>query len=108
MAALRRQPMSEPAPRTFATDPGSQPPRLLFVTGRLAEPALRRTLAELGQSGAVQPEIAVLPISVAALATTAWIGSHLNVPPHIDRVYIPGLCAGDLETLERRLGKPVV
>ena len=27
---------------------------------------------------------------------------------HIDRVYIPGLCAGDLEPLERLLGKPVV
>jgi dihydropteroate synthase-like protein len=97
--------MAELASRPSATEP---PPRLLFVTGRLAEPALRQTLQELGRSGTLAPEVAVLPISVAALATTAWIGSHLSVPPDIDRIYIPGLCSGDLEPLARRLGKPVI
>jgi dihydropteroate synthase len=84
------------------------PLRILFVTGRLAEPALRRTLGEIGDSSLIRAEVAVLPISVAALATTSWIGRHLSVPPHIDRVYLPGLCAGDLSELEHQLGKSVV
>ena len=84
------------------------PQHLLFVTGRLAEPALRQTLEALGNSNLILAEVAVLPISVAALATTAWIGRHLSVAPHIDRVYLPGLCAGDLDELERHLGTSVV
>lgn len=100
--------MPETASRPPVTDHSPPPPRLLFVTGRLAETALRQVLAELGQTRAFQAEVAVLPISVAALATTTWIGNHLAVPSHIDRIYIPGLCAGELEPLEHRLGKPVV
>ena len=84
------------------------PLQLLFVTGRLAEPALRRTLGDIGNSSLIHTEVAVLPISVAALATTSWIGRHLSVPAHIDRVYLPGLCAGDLSALEQQLGKSVV
>ncbi len=84
------------------------PLHFLFVTGRLAEPALRRTLEELRLTNTFTSEIEVLPISVAALATTPWIGRHLTVASHIDRVYLPGLCAGDLNELERHLGKPVV
>jgi dihydropteroate synthase len=84
------------------------PLHLLFVTGRLAEPALRRTLEELAPASPFTSEIAVLPISVAALATTSWIGRHLAVASHIDRVYLPGLCAGDLNELERQWGRPVV
>ena len=48
------------------------PPHLLFVTGKLAEPALRKTLAELAAAQAdFRYSVAVLPISVAALATTS-------------------------------------
>ena len=78
--------------------------RYLFVTGKLAEPALRRTLAELAPSVPFESSIAVLPISVAALATTPWIAAHLTVPEGIDRVILPGLCAGDIPTVEAKLG----
>ena len=47
------------------------PRRVLFVTGRLAEPALRRVLAEMAPPFAY--DVAVLRITVAALMTTAWI-----------------------------------
>jgi dihydropteroate synthase-like protein len=74
-------------------------PRLLFVTGKLAEPALRRTLADLAPAAGFDYAVAVLPITVAALATTPWIARHLAVPEGTDRVILPGLCQGDLEAL---------
>jgi dihydropteroate synthase-like protein len=74
----------------------------LFVTGKLAEPALRRVLGELEQ--AVDAEVAVLRITVAALMTTPWIARFLEVPPGVDLVLIPGLCEGDVEVLRERFG----
>ena len=44
-------------------------PRYLFVTGRLAEFALRQVLDELAPRAGFTAEVAVLPISVAALMT---------------------------------------
>ena len=45
--------------------------RVLFVTGKLAEPALRRILAETNLPFAA--DLAVMRITVAALMTTEWI-----------------------------------
>lgn len=73
----------------------SRPPRLLFVTGKLAEPALRRVLADLAPKAGFEWSVAVLPITVAALATTGWVARHLKVPDGTDRVILPGLCIGD-------------
>jgi dihydropteroate synthase-like protein len=73
--------------------------RLLLVTGKLAEPALRRTLAGLPPHVNLDFTVAVLPITVAALATTPWIASHLAIPADIDRVILPGLCIGDLNVV---------
>jgi dihydropteroate synthase-like protein len=71
-------------------------PHILFVTGKLAEPALRRTLADLGPQAGFESSVAVLPITVAALMTAPWAARHLTVPPGIDRVLLPGWCVGDL------------
>ena len=82
-------------------------PHLLFVTGKLAEPALRRTLAELAPRAGFSYDVAVLPITVIALAPAAWIASHLppsSTPFH--RVILPGLCAGDLDAVALRAGCP--
>jgi dihydropteroate synthase-like protein len=76
-----------------------QPPHLLFVTGKLAEPSLRRILEDLAPRAGFEYRLAVLPISVVALATTPWIARHLTVPPGIDRIILPGLCQGDLGPL---------
>jgi dihydropteroate synthase len=81
------------------------PSRVLFVTGRLAEPALRRTLADVAPLFAC--EVAVLKITVAALMTTEWIARFLSVPPGVDLVLIPGLCEGDPGAVERATGVSV-
>jgi dihydropteroate synthase-like protein len=74
-------------------------PHLLFVTGKLAEPSLRRIVEELAPRAGFDFSIAVLPITVAALAPTTWIARHLTVPGGVDRVILPGLCPGDLEAV---------
>src|SRR5207249_918512 len=71
--------------------------RTLFVTGKLAEPALRRLLAELGPKAGLDYSIAVLPITVAALASTSWIVRHLTPPADVERILLPGLCQGDMD-----------
>jgi dihydropteroate synthase-like protein len=79
-------------------------PNLLFVTGKLAEPGLRRVLTELAPRVGFEYKVAVLPISVAALATTPWIAKHLALPIGADRVLLPGLCAGELTEISRLAG----
>ncbi len=81
--------------------------RLLFVTGKLAETALRRTLAELAPRAGFDYDVAVLPITVAALAATPWIARHLSIPAGVDRVVLPGLCAGDLAPVQALTAAPV-
>jgi dihydropteroate synthase-like protein len=78
----------------------------LFVTGRLAEPALRRLLAELAPAAGFEAEVAVLPISVAALLTTDWVARHLTAPEGVGRIILPGLCRGELAAVERATGRP--
>ena len=80
-----------------ATDPTM---KILFVTGTLAEPALREVVRDLGPRIGFEAEVAALPISVAALMTPKWVARHLRVPEGIDRVILPGHCRGDLSSLE--------
>jgi dihydropteroate synthase len=82
-----------------------EPRRVLFVTGKLAEPALRRTLAEMAPSFAW--EVAVMKITVAALMTTAWIARFLDVPADTDLVLIPGLCEGEPAVITAKTGVAV-
>lgn len=79
----------------------------LFVTGKLAAPALRRVLAELKPRLDFPHDVAVLNISVAALMTPAWVARHLTVPPEIERVVVPGSTVGDWSELARVTGKHV-
>jgi dihydropteroate synthase len=79
--------------------------RVSFVTGSLAEPSLRRVLAEMAPPFAY--DVAVLKITVAALMTTEWIGRRLTVPDGTDLVLIPGLCEGDAAVVANVLGVPV-
>jgi dihydropteroate synthase-like protein len=78
--------------------------RLLFVTGKLAAPALRDTLgrAELP----FDYDVAVMKITVAALMTTDWIARRLEVPDAVTRIMIPGMCEGEVDVLSERFGVP--
>jgi hypothetical protein len=76
--------------------------RVLFVTGKLAEPALRRMLAET--SLPFSADVAVMRITVAALMTTEWIARSLEVPSGTDLVMIPGLCEGDVGAVAAKTG----
>src|SRR4029077_11596825 len=88
-----------PAPRA--------PRRVLFVTGKLAEPALRRVVA--GMTPAFAWDVAVMKITVAALMTTPWIARFLDAPPSpdTDLVLLPGLCEGDPTAIAQKLGVAV-
>ena len=81
------------------------PGHVLFVTGTLAEPALRHALA--GMAPPFRYDVAVMKITVAALMTTGWIARFLRVPEGVDLVLIPGLCGGDVGDLQAALQVPV-
>lgn len=79
---------------------------LLFVTGRLAEPALRDVLPPIAEKAGFHFEITVPGIQVAALLHTSLLQRRLNVPPHINRVILPGWCQGDPTQLTQHFGVP--
>jgi dihydropteroate synthase-like protein len=81
------------------------PGKTVFVTGKLAAPALRTTLEAMAPPFAY--DVAVLGISVAALMTTSWIARHLSPGSDVERILIPGLCEGDVGAIEDRLGVKV-
>ena len=92
------------AERRRASRPPALPPsrRVLFVTGKLAEPALRRVLTEMHPD--FTADVAVLRITVAALMTTPWIARFLEVPAGTDLVILPGLCEGDPAVIADKFG----
>jgi dihydropteroate synthase-like protein len=78
--------------------------RLLFVTGKLAAPALRDTLGRADLP--FDYDVAVMKITVAALMTTDWIARRLDVPEAVTRIMIPGMCEGEVDVLSERFGIP--
>jgi dihydropteroate synthase-like protein len=79
----------------------------LFITGKLAAPALQRVLGELAPKLDFTYDVVVLNISVAALLTPAWVARHLHVPPEVERILVPGSTVGDWDELARATGKYV-
>ena len=69
--------------------------RLLFVTGKLAAPALRDTLGRADLP--FDYDVAVMKITVAALMTTDWIAEPPRGPGGVTRIMIPGMCEGDVD-----------
>lgn len=82
--------------------PAAPGERILFVTGRLAAASLERVLASLAQRSGFTYEIRVLGISVAALMHADWVARKLTDVEPGQRVILPGLCRGNLETLNDR------
>jgi dihydropteroate synthase-like protein len=78
--------------------------RYLFVTGKLAAPALRETLRRADLP--FDYDVAVMKITVAALMTPDWIARRLEVPPEVTQIMIPGLCQGDPAVLSEQFDVP--
>jgi dihydropteroate synthase len=100
-------PPSPPAPAGAAeardgSGGDAEPRRVLFVTGTLAEPALRRVLT--GAKLPFECDVAVMRITVAALMTTDWIARHLQAPVAADLILVPGLCEGDPQVVSAAVG----
>ncbi len=81
-------------------------PRYLFVTGKLAADSLADILQKMEPE--FEYEIAVHPITVAALMDTRFVAKNLESARGCDIVMIPGLCKGDLSLITDRVGVEVV
>lgn len=81
----------------------SDRPRILFVTGKLAEPALRDQLARLRAAASFDADVLVLNITVAALMTPRWLMGKIVAPTGASRIVLPGWCLGDLTPLQESL-----
>jgi dihydropteroate synthase-like protein len=83
--------------------------KVLFLTGKLAEPSLHRVLSEM-TALPFEYHVHQLGLSVAALMTDTMIARRLT--PEIiadsEQIIVPGRCRGDLEALSAQLGIEVV
>jgi dihydropteroate synthase-like protein len=78
-----------------------------FVTGRLAEHSLRKTVERLAREVGFNYSIDVLPITVAALMTPEWVARRIKPLADTTRVLLPGYCSGDLTPVLHAAGAPV-
>ena len=79
-----------------------------FVTGKLAEVAVRGIVAPLAEQHGFAYTIGVMPITVAALMTPRWIRRHLDVPEQATHVIVPGYCEMGVNELAASLEIPVI
>ncbi|MEM0925933.1 MAG: DUF6513 domain-containing protein, partial [Planctomycetota bacterium] len=75
---------------------------LHFVTGKLAEGAIREVVEQLASRYGFDYSIDVMPITVAALMTPRWLTKRLNPPTVATHVVLPGHCKVGVEELRRR------
>lgn len=82
--------------------------KILFLTGKLAEPSLRNVLNSMGDVD-FEYRIHQLGVSVAALMTDKMIARRLNAEliGDSEQIIVPGRCRGDMEALSQQLGLPV-
>jgi dihydropteroate synthase-like protein len=85
--------------------------RIVFLTGRLAEPSLRRVLHDIappgGEGAPFAWEVREIGLQVAGLMTADMIRRRVAAPLAADRLLVPGRCRGDLEALTSHFGIPV-
>lgn len=74
-------------------------PSIHFVTGKLAESALREIVESLAMKEGFAYTIDVLPITVAALMTPKWLLRHMRIPEGTTRVILPGYLASGLDEI---------
>jgi len=80
--------------------------RVLLVTGRLAEPLVRKYAGDVK----AEVDVACLPVSVAALITPQMVVEGLRgavARKKYDMIIVPGLMRGSTKPIEKALGVPV-
>jgi dihydropteroate synthase len=83
---------------------------IVFLTGRLAEPALRRVLGAMQSGQGARPfawEVREIGLQVAGLMTADMIRRRVAAPLAADRLIVPGRCRGDLDALSAHYAVPV-
>ncbi len=78
-----------------------------FVTGKLAEPAVRTCVAKLAGELGFEYSIGVMPITVAALMTPKWLLRHLDVPKEATQVVVPGYLSEGIGEVQSAIVCPV-
>ncbi len=76
-----------------------------FVTGKLAEPALRTIVEKLSARLGFAYSIDRLPITVAALMTPKWLLRHLKIPDEATRVVLPGYLGEGIDEIRSQYSK---
>ena len=79
---------------------------IVFLTGRLAQPALERVLAGIDDAPFTW-EVREIGLQVAALMTADMIRRRVAAPVAADRIIVPGRCRGDVDALSAHYGMPV-
>ena len=80
---------------------------IVFLTGRLAEPALRRVLAGMQTGQGESPftwEVREIGLQVAGLMTADMVRRRVPAPVAADRMILPGRCRGDVPALAAHYG----
>ncbi len=78
-----------------------------FVTGKLAEPALRTIVEKLSARLGFAYSIDRLPITVAALMTPKWLLRHLKIPDEATRVVLPGYLGEGIDEIRSQYSKTI-
>jgi dihydropteroate synthase-like protein len=78
-----------------------------FVTGKIAEPAVRTSVAKLASELGFAYSIGVAPITVAALMTSKWLLRHLVPPDDATRVIVTGYLADSIAELQSHYRIPI-
>ncbi|WP_273149542.1 DUF6513 domain-containing protein [Methylophaga thiooxydans] len=83
--------------------------KILFLTGKLAEPSVHKVLQEMAPLP-FEYRVHKLGLSVAALMTDKMIARRLKPEDYQDcsQIIVPGRCRGDLEALSQELGISVI
>lgn len=79
---------------------------IVFLTGRLAQPALERVLGSI-EAAPFTWEVREIGLQVAALMTADMVRRRVEAPVRAERIIVPGRCRGDLDALSAHYGIPV-
>ena len=84
----------------------SERENILFITGHLAAPALKRVVGGLALEQNFDFSIKDIGVSVAALMHAGLVERRLDSVAGFDRVILPGWCRGDIAALSTKYGVP--